>query len=352
MKIDHEEKTAVPEQPAIVETPVAPITPPSEPTVTEDTPLVRPSKVETDRVIPPERHVEKTELEKAQEAFARADGVGIEEETGEGIVETRMLRASEVRELMDNAASWTEPDPTPSQPSDGFEAPAAPVMPSPKDIEKGILGAKSEYVDQPEPTPEPPPPQPSADPMTAPSAPTTPAPAPPAAAAAPITPPPAPTPTPTVKAPTTAAPQDVTAEMWEYEAKVSDKDYLDDFGIKGTLSDLKNLLVELKQAESDLGSCCSRHDEDVQQYRNAAEVKRVNYESLDEQTKHAKEEWNDAEKEYRRAEDRRKKEISSREKRIDKVQKQIKKNESSIVKRVKELDKMKEKRAQEQAKST
>ncbi|MHA2157586.1 MAG: hypothetical protein ACXABE_01715 [Candidatus Thorarchaeota archaeon] len=35
MKIDHEEKTAVPEQPAIVETHVAPITPPSEPTVTE-----------------------------------------------------------------------------------------------------------------------------------------------------------------------------------------------------------------------------------------------------------------------------------------------------------------------------
>ena len=124
----------------MTEAPVAPVTPPSEPALTEEIPLVRPSKVETGRVIPPERHVEKTELEKAQEAFARAEDVGIAEETGEGIVETRMLRASEVRELMDSAASWSEPAPTPSQPSetsDGLKPPAAPAMPSPKDIERG-----------------------------------------------------------------------------------------------------------------------------------------------------------------------------------------------------------------------
>ncbi|MGY5865705.1 MAG: hypothetical protein RTV41_13965 [Candidatus Thorarchaeota archaeon] len=337
----------------MTEAPVAPVTPPSEPALTEEIPLVRPSKVETGRVIPPERHVEKTELEKAQEAFARAEDVGIAEETGEGIIETRMLRASEVRELMDSAASWSEPAPTPSQPSetsDGLEPPAAPAMPSPKDIERGILGVKSEYVDKPEPIPEPPPPQPSVEPMTTPSAPITPAPAP--AAAAPITPPPTPAPTPVVEAPTTAAPQDVTAEMWEYEAKVPDKDYLEDVSVKGSLSDLRHLLIELKQVESDLKTCCTHQDQAVLQYRNTSEVKRINYESLQDKAKHAKDEWTDAEKEYRRAEDRRKNEISSREKRIDKIQKQIKKSESTMEKRVKELNKEKEKQAQEQAKST
>jgi hypothetical protein len=351
LKIVDEVKPAAPEKPIVTPTPVAPVTPVADPTA--DEPLVRPSNVETDRLRPAERHVEKTELEKAQEAFARAESVGIEEETGAGIVETRMLRASEVRELMDSAESWSEPAPTqPSEPLEGQETSAPPAMPTPGDIERGILGTKSEFVDKPEPIPEPP--QPSVESIAPSGAPVTPAPKPippkPASAMTPITP--APSPTPTVEAKATAAPPDVTAEMWEYEAKVPDKAYLDDVTIKGALSDLKHLLIELKQVESDLGTCRSRQDESVLQYRNAAEVKRINFESLNEQTKHAKDEWNDAEKEYRRAEDRRKNEISSREKRIDKIQKQIKKGESSITKRTKDLEKAKQKLAQEQAKST
>lgn len=339
LKIAEEEKPPAPEKPIVTETPAAPVAPPATPAA--DAPLVRPSKVETDRLRPAERHVEKTELEKAQEAFARAEDVGIAEETGAGIVETKMLRASEVRELMDSAAGWSEPAPT--QPSETLETPAPPAMPTPKDIERGILGSKSEYVEKPAPIPEPP--QPSGESIAPPGAPVSPKPAPA------ITP--APTPTPTVEAKaTTPAPQDVTAEMWEYEAKIPDKAYLKDVTIKGNLSDLKHLLIELKQVESDLRTCRSRQDESVQQYKNTAEVKRVNFESFQEQVKHAKDEWNDAEKEYRRAEDRRKNEVSSREKRIDKIQKQIKKGESSMEKRVRALDKEKEKLAQEQAKST
>lgn len=332
------EKPTTPE-PGVVETPDVPT---ADPVTTEDTPLVMPSKVETDRVIPPERHVEKTELEKAQETFARAEDVGIIEEPGEGIVETRMLRASEVRELMENASEWSESETAQtSETTEGPETPTPPSMPTTADIERGILGARSEYVEKPEPVPEPTPPQPDI----------------------PVTPEPVPTVAPTTPAPTippiedavketAEAPPDVTAELWKYEAEIPDKDYLDDFGIKGTLSDIKHLMMELKQAESDLSSCNSRHEESVQQYRNVAEVKRMNYQSLDEKAKHAKDEWNDSEKEFRSAEERRKKETSSREKHLEKIQKQIKKHESSIQKRVKELDKMKEKRAQEMAKST
>ena len=315
-----------------------------EPIPTEDTVLVRPSKVETDRVIPPERHVEKTELEKAQETFSRADGAGIEEESGAGIVEPRMLRASEVRELMDSVEGL--PESVPTQPSETPESPetTAPSMPTPEDIERGILGAKSEFVEKPEPIPEPP--QPIVEPIATPEVPVSPEPAPE------IAPLPESKPVPTVEVVATDPPQDVTADMWEYESKIPDKEYLGDVGIKGPLSDLKHLLIELKQVTSDLNSCRSRQDETVQQYRNTAEVKRINYESLQEQAKHAKNEWNDAEKEFRRAEDRRKKEVSSIEKRIDKIQKQIKKGESSMEKRVRELDKEKEKLAQEKAKKT
>ncbi|MFW9925526.1 MAG: hypothetical protein ACFFDM_02040 [Candidatus Thorarchaeota archaeon] len=356
-----EEQPPAPEKPAVSKARAAPAKPPSEVVTAAEEPLVRPSKVATDRVIPPERHVEKTELEKAREAFARAEDVGIEEATGEGIVETRMLRASEVRELMDSAAGWAETaPPQPTAAPDSPETPPAPTMPTPKDIERGILGSKSEYVDKPKPVPEPSPPQPSVEPLASPPG---------APSVSTVTPPkPAPTipPQQSVKttaktqaplatpppAPATITPQDVTAEMWEFEAKVPDKAYLDDVTIKGTLSDLKHLLIELKQVQSDLSSCKSRQDESVLQYRNTAEVKRINFESLQEQAKHAKEEWNDAEKEYQRAEDRRKNEISSREKRLDKIEKQIKKAESTMTKRVKELDKEKEKLAQGQAKST
>ena len=334
-----EEKPSTPE-PVGDETPETPIAPSSEPVPTEDTPLVRPSNVETDRVLPPERHVDKTELEKAKETFARAEDAGVEEEPGEGIVEPRMLRASEVRELMDSAEGWSEPEAT--QPGDTVEspeAPAPPEMPTTEDIERGILGARSEFVEQPDPLPEPPSPQPES--------PDTPTPV--------AQPEPETDVTPVVEesaSVSTESPPDVTAEIWEYEAKVPDKDYLDDFNIKGMLSDVKNLLMEQRLAESDLTSCNSQHDETVQQYRNVAEVKRISYETLEEQTKHAKEAWNDSEKEYRLANERRKKEISSREKRVDKIQKQINKVESSMEKRVKELNKQKEKRAQEQAKRT
>jgi hypothetical protein len=92
-------------------------------------------------------------MEKAMEAFSRADSVGLEEE-GSGVVETRMLRASEVKELLEG------PDePVPIPPAAPPEAPAEVVVPAAPETtviadtesteltEAEILGAKSAFVD-------------------------------------------------------------------------------------------------------------------------------------------------------------------------------------------------------------
>jgi hypothetical protein len=107
----------------------------------------------------------KTELEKAREAFARAEEVGIEEE-GTGVVETRMLRASEVRELLEASggmeAETPVPEALPPTMMEGSEPlpPEAeelmtPSVPKPEQVEEQLLGTKSAFVttgDEPPPT--------------------------------------------------------------------------------------------------------------------------------------------------------------------------------------------------------
>jgi hypothetical protein len=133
---------------------------------------VRPSEVSRDRVRTAGGRRGKTELEKAREAFARAEEVGIDEE-GDGVIETRMLRASEVRELLESSAEMEAeltaemmaPQPTMMEGSEPLPPEAAemmqPTIPSPKAVEEQILGSKSAFVTpsaeeapvEPEPTP-------------------------------------------------------------------------------------------------------------------------------------------------------------------------------------------------------
>ena len=356
-----EEKTAVPEAEPVTtaETPQRPEAQPE--TTTADRGSVRPSQVQKDRVRPVERHIEKTEFEKAQETFERADGFGIEEGDS-GIVETRMLRASEVRELLDNMAELAETD-TPQTPdmiqqSDpsqlGATEPIAPPMPTTQDLEEGILGSKSTLIDRPEP---PPPAAPLPEPPIEPAAqvgfaPISPVESPPPEA---VTPKPAPetTPPPVIPEPAMAAAvspptDDAVPEVEALVAKIHDPEYFADGSISKGLVDLRHLHVEMKQVEAELEGVRTRQETEVLNYRNTVEVKRIRQESLQEEARHAKDEWNDAEKELRRAEDRKKKEISSREKRIEKIQKNISKSESDIEKRVRALNKEKEKRAKEE----
>ena len=107
------------------------------PPTTEDQ-WVKPSEVSRDRVRTASGGQRKTELEKAQEAFARAEDVGIDEE-GTGVIETRMLRASEVRELLEATAA--APEVPPPMMMEGSEALTPeemellqPTMPQPQAI--------------------------------------------------------------------------------------------------------------------------------------------------------------------------------------------------------------------------
>ncbi|MFQ5833156.1 MAG: hypothetical protein ACE5H4_10670 [Candidatus Thorarchaeota archaeon] len=124
--------------------------------VTTDDRWVRPSEVAKNRVRAAAKAKRKTELEKAQEAFARAEEVGIEEE-GSGVIETRMLRASEVRELLETSAELEAEVSSPEVPAprmmEGSEPqpPEAaelmkPEVTKPEEVEEQILGAKSAFV--------------------------------------------------------------------------------------------------------------------------------------------------------------------------------------------------------------
>ncbi|MBN2230972.1 MAG: zinc ribbon domain-containing protein [Candidatus Thorarchaeota archaeon] len=131
------------------------------PPITTDDKWVKPSEVSKDRVRVAGHSKGKTELEKAREAFAKAETVGIDEADGSGIIETRMLRASEVRELLEGPGMMQVdevPTPTMMEGSEPLPPEAtemmAPSMPSSSQIEESILGSKSGFVSKPK-KPEP-----------------------------------------------------------------------------------------------------------------------------------------------------------------------------------------------------
>jgi hypothetical protein len=107
--------------------------------VTTEDRWVKPSEVSRERVRAGKKRTKrKSEMEKAMEAFSRADAVGLEEE-GTGVVETRMLRASDVRELMEEPVSPpATAAPTPQ--ATHVEEPSS----SPSDDE--ILGSYSVFI--------------------------------------------------------------------------------------------------------------------------------------------------------------------------------------------------------------
>lgn len=314
----------------------------SEARVTTNDEWVKPSQVSRDRVRTADGTLKpKSELEKAKEAFARADKVGIEE-TGEGIIETRMLRASEVQELMGELESQrqTSVAPPPSAPAtpppSTMQVPPAspppqsapsrtePIKPEPSAPVQETTKPPPEMIITPEPKPASPPQKPPMPDFSA-RAPSTAAPS-----AKPVA-------TPTK----TSIP-----EIQSILSSVTDPEYLQDSQIKETVNDLTNLHTEMTQFNSDLDAVRSRLQSEVRDYWNVAEVKRIHFESIEEELRLAKQEWNDSIKVYQQAEKRMKNEVSSREKRIKDIEKRIEKTEGNIEKRVKELDKEKEKLAQ------
>jgi hypothetical protein len=318
-----------------VKPPPPPISSTSEARVTTNDEWVKPSSISRDRVRTADGTSKpKSEFEKAKEAFAKADQVGIAEE-GEGIVETRMLRASEVQELMGeletqretSAAPPTAPPPAAAPPTPPASTPPPVAPPSTQPAEP-----KPSVPIQPETTP---PPVKMATPEPIPAAPP-PKPRMPDIAAR--TPSPAATPAMPAAKPTPSS----IPEIGSILSTFPDPAYRQDPQIIGIVNDLTNLHTEMAQFNSDLDAVRGRLESEVRDYWNVAEVKRIHFESIEEQLRLAKQEWNDSIKVYQQAEKRMKNEISSREKRIKDIEKRIQKTEGTIEKRVKDLDKEKE----------
>lgn len=151
-----------PQPTPVTEAPTPPVA--DTPSSTTGDTWVRPSEVSRDRVRSGSELVKpKSEMEKAMEAFAKAETVGIDEEDGSGVIETRMLRASEVKELLEGPGMMGGEDipaPTMMEGSEPLPPEAQHLMPpagpSASQIEESILGSKSAYVEHPvEPEPEP-----------------------------------------------------------------------------------------------------------------------------------------------------------------------------------------------------
>ncbi|MHA1588660.1 MAG: hypothetical protein ACTSV9_07805 [Candidatus Thorarchaeota archaeon] len=105
---------------------------------------VRPSQIVRDRIILTKYTRVESELEKARRAFARADAIGIKKETT-GIVETRMVRASEIPELMRKARERKRTSSRETPDMDAMRTRET-LTPAREAAERKMLGALSTYV--------------------------------------------------------------------------------------------------------------------------------------------------------------------------------------------------------------
>jgi len=314
---------------------------------TEKAGFVRPTEVQRDRLRTAERHTEKTEFEKAQEAFARSETAKPEE---------RMLRASQVRDLgaevdeeTEGFASTEEP-PVETTTDKGMAKTAEVTSEEGKEALRLVL----EKVTQAEALAK----KEAAAPRLEPSL-----------------------EVPDRSAPEAEAertlPEEVTLEttmgssvektpvsmpeerrierplssMAAAVVPTTEEEYLSDEKIRKIEIDIKSFNVERQQLQSDLDKLHTRLDAEVERYRTAAYVKRTRTESIERDLRLAKKEWDDADKEYKNAESHRKKELSTAEKRIDDVDKRTRKAEEAKSKRIEEIDKEKEKRLEESKKT-
>ncbi|MFW9961412.1 MAG: hypothetical protein ACFFDV_10355 [Candidatus Thorarchaeota archaeon] len=330
------------------------------PSVTSGDQWVRPSEVSRDRMRTTSTSRGKSEMEKAKEAFARAEKVGIQEEGGD-IVETRMLRASEVRELMQ------ETPPQPQTHQQPIERTQSPSIQRPQGITPGAppgavpisppaqTSVERERVTSTPAAPSSSPPMKKEIPasMIAPQKPTSPEVG--QGTLIPQTPQRSPevinahrpaTTEYTTRISPAASQEAHKQEMDEIRSCITHPEDLQDGKIKDFLTELSNLHTEIQLVTANQISISSQLDTRVRESQNKAEVKRIQYESINEQMRLAKQEWDDAKSEYEKTENRRKKEISAIEDKIKNIQKRIEKAEGGVKKRVGELNKVREKIAQ------
>lgn len=310
---------------------------PEKLSVTTGEKWVRPSSVERDRLRTGERHTGKTELEKAREAFAIAD---------KSDVETRMLRASEVRQLMAEASTApqtpTAPAPrTPQTAEPPRPAPARPVKPiesgPPESVQRppSLTPAESATTLRPSSAMPPGPrstisrnglPEDESEPEAIREPVFKPAPqAPPR--------PPAPAVVPSQRPPPSRLPQ---------EAVTSRSSYSSDSRIRDVESDIAHFNQQLRQFDSELEATRTRLDAEVERLRAAAESRKTRADNLEDDLRRAKNEWSEADRDYRKAKSRRDKEVDDAGKRIEDQKKRVKNAEAAREKRIREIEKEKQ----------
>lgn len=308
---------------------------------------VRPSQVAKDRMLSAERHIEKTEFEKAQEAFSK-------EKSQEG--DGRMLRASELRDLMIDASPASDPKdaatptvspesrtPTPrieqevvtrevSQPmtvhitNSVREAPedmavspkSVPVLESVKPIPPTKTKTQESEIMQPPPPATPISPERSLDEHPA----------------APVKE--------MVKAESSINIPMVSSLM-EPEKQDVLKSPPEDSRVRELSADITHYEQQMQQLEAELESLKLDHDGERKWLGTVAETKRIRVEALEDDLKKARGEFNVAKKDLQAAENRMKKEINEARKRINAQKMRIKNAEKALEKRQKDLEREKTK---------
>ncbi len=135
-------------------------------------------------------------------------------------------------------------------------------------------------------------------------------------------------------------------EMDAIRACIAQPEDLLDSRIKDGITELTSLHRERQQVLADQVTIGSQLDARVRESQNKAEIKRLHYESINDQMRLAKQEWDDAREELDKAENRKKRELSALDDRVKNIQKRVEKAEGAVKKRVGELNKVREKIAQ------
>ena len=274
--------------------------PSEKPRVTTEETRIWPSEVSRDRVRTASKQVGQTEFEKAQEAFAKAD---------EGDMDERMLRASELKDLMaDGPASLvTEPAPEPLA-----------TEPAPEPLVT-------------EPAPEPLVTEPAPEPLV-------------------TEPAPEPLVTPTETSVDFSS-ESTIPEISEVESEPPIPspeipppvlDQHEDKRIREVDSDIAHYQLQIQQLNSELDERRIQYAADVKWLRTVSEQKRIRLEKIEVDREGAKRDYNEAQKEFREAEKLKKRQVLEIEKQIANQGKRIKNAEKARDKRLKEIDKEKQ----------
>jgi hypothetical protein len=311
---------------------------PETSSISDDERIVRPSEVSVDRVRTAERHVEKTEYEKAQDAFADSESVAPDERT---------LRASDFQELEGEVNAEADEQPSsegmsiePEVESESIEHKegkdvvkqilervkaaealansednavpigtqvVAPEEEISKKINDSIADEKQAAIDELEEV---------ADDI-----------------------------------PVSSLPEEISVEKRVPDIPISVSKAVDesvrDEKIRSLDSDIKSLNIERQHLQTEYDAFQVRLDEEVERYRTIAETKRIRAEGIERELRLAKQEFDDANKDHKNVENRRKKELSDAEKRISDVDKRVKKAEEAKEKRIRDLEKERLKREEE-----